>query len=48
MIDTNDRTEYWRYLYERSTAERKFDGLICFVERFYRDYSVRELNHQSI
>ena len=37
MIDTNDKTEYWRYLYERSSAERKFDGLICFIERFYRD-----------
>lgn len=45
VIDTNDRTEYWRYLFEYSKAERKFDGLICFIERFYRDYSVRELNN---
>ena len=48
QLDTNDFTEYWRYLFEYSKSERKFDGLISFIERFYRDYTVKELNNPNI
>ena len=48
LLDTNDQTEYWRYLYEFNKSERKFDGLLNFVERFYRDYAVTELNGDAI
>lgn len=43
VLDTNDKSEYWRYLYEYNKLERKFDGLLYFVERFYRDYTIKEL-----
>ena len=43
VLDSDDTTEFWRYLYEYTKSERKYDGLLSFLERFYRDYTVQEL-----
>lgn len=48
MLDTNDNSEFWRYLYEYNKAERKFDGLLSFIERFYRDFSVKQIYVEAI
>lgn len=40
MIDTNDTSEFWRYLFEYNKTERKYDGLLNFIEKFFRDYTV--------
>lgn len=48
VFDSSDRSEYWRYLYEFSAQDRRHDGLITFIENFYRDYSVRELEDSKM
>lgn len=48
VLDTNDKGEFWRYLHEYHKADRKYDGIISFVEKFYRDYSVKELANENI
>lgn len=48
LLDTNDRFEYWRYLYEYSPVDRTKTGLIIFLKNFYRDYSIRELAEESM
>ena len=48
MLDTNDKSEYWSYLYDYDVTSKKANGLLCFIENFYREYSVRELDDENI
>ena len=48
VLDTNDQSEFWRYMYEYNKAERTYDGLLCFIERFYRDYDVQDLSDDDL
>lgn len=48
MLDTNDKSEYWRYLYDQKTSDKNPIGLLIFIEQFYRDYSVRELDDENM
>lgn len=48
MLDTNDKSEYWRYLYDHKTSDKNPIGLLIFIEHFYRDYSVRELDDENL
>jgi hypothetical protein len=48
VLDTKDKTEYWRYLYERNPHDNSPIGMIYFIEQFYRDYSVRELDDENL
>ena len=41
--DTNDKTEFWQYLYKKDTEENCEDGLLLFIENFFRDYTVKEI-----
>jgi hypothetical protein len=35
-------------MYEYNKAERTFDGILCFLERFYRYYDVKDLNNDDL
>jgi hypothetical protein len=48
VLDTNDKSEYWRYLHHYNVNDRKTTGLIVFIEQFYREYTVRELDDENI
>jgi hypothetical protein len=32
MLDTNDKSEYWRYLYDYETSDKNPMGMIIFIE----------------
>lgn len=48
MFDTNDKTEFWRYMFEYNRAERSYDGILCFLERFYRDYHIKDIKDENL
>lgn len=48
VFDTNDKTEFWRYMFEYNKAERSHDGILCFLERFYRDYHIKDIKDENL
>lgn len=48
VLDTNDKAEFWKYLYEYNVIERREDGLLLFIRNFFRDYRVDELADENI
>lgn len=45
FIDENDQGEYWRYLYSYRRAEARADGLLLFIQDFYKQ--LKKLNRQQ-
>lgn len=48
MLDSNDKSEYWRYLYEHPEGDTNPIGILIFIENFFRDYSDKELDDESM
>jgi hypothetical protein len=48
LLDTNDKSEYWRYLFEQNYTDNNPKGMLCFIENFYRDYSVKDLDDENM
>jgi len=47
VLDANDKTEYWRYLFNNDLQEGTQLGLLVFIENLYRDYTVREMDFKQ-
>jgi hypothetical protein len=48
VFDTNDKTEFWRYMYHFTKLERAYDGILIFLERFYRDYHIKDIKDENL
>ena len=46
LLDANDKTEYWRYLFSGGEDGAQL-GLLVFIENLYRDYTVREMDFKQ-
>lgn len=45
IINSQDKSEFWKYLYKYNPEEMKIYGMLAFVENLYQNYSIRELDH---
>jgi hypothetical protein len=48
LVDNLNKEEFWTYLYDYDPQERAEGGLLVFIERFYREYSVGELSDENM
>lgn len=48
FLDTEDKAEFWKYLYEYNITDRNEDGILLFIANFYKDYKTNELMDESV
>ena len=42
VLDNEDHSEYWRYLFDETESKKQSNGLLSFITNFYNDYNKKD------